>query len=269
MSQLTFRPGARHTSGGHIAHDVILDLQRNHVVSRLKKKDAQIRESGRELPSVLVLCDGDCRAMRSQLTGPGRHGFDDVVSVFLSGRPHHQAGSLILQKGIPQATRRINAIIVIAVREERGLYNGVKRRFDVRPFMNGGDVRYPLSPGTVESICNSFRLLPRISTSPINARRAYRYPPHYGGGMLSAGRTGRVKAKISLLALQGLLTGEISHAEFVRDHGDIGRAISIAVREGKMISKIEIEHCSDEDDDWVHLEFNEIAPDKLFAGRQQ
>lgn len=268
-SQLTFRPGAQYRSGGHIAHDVILDLQRNHVVSRLKKKDAQIRESGRELPSVLVLCDGDCRSMRSRLTGPGRPGFDDVVSVFLSGRPRQQAGPLILQERIPQGSRRINAVIVVAVREEHGLYGGVKRSFDVRPFMNGGDVRYPLSSGTVDSICSSFRFLPRISTSPINARRAYRYPPHYGGYMLGAGRTGRVKAKISLLTLQGLLAGEISHAEFARDHRDTGRVISKAVSEGKMISRIEIEHCPDEDDDWVNLEFNETAPDKLFATRRK
>lgn len=268
-SQLTFRPGARYASGGHIAHDVILDLQRNHVVNRLKEKDAQIRESGRALPAVLVLCDGDCRAMRSGLTGPGRPGFDDVVKVFLSGRPHHQAGPLILQKGIPQGTRRINAIIAVVVKETRGLSGDVKRGFDVRMFMNGGEVRYPLSFGTVESVCGSFKFLPKISISPINARRRYRYPPHYGGYTLSAGRTGRVKAKISLLTLQGLLAGKISHAEFARDHGHVGKVIAKAIGEGKMISKIEIERCPDEDDDWVHLEFKETAPDQLFMKRQE
>jgi len=72
-----------------------------------------------------------------------------------------------------------------------------------------------------------------------------------------------------LLTLQGLLSGEISHAEFIRDHGHIGKAISKVVREGKMISKIEIERCPDEDDDWVHLEFDEPAPDKLFITHQK
>lgn len=268
-SWLTFRPGIRGASGGHIAHDVILDLQRNHIANRLKKKDAQIRESGRALPAVLVLCDGNCRAMRSKLAGPGRPTFDDVLNVFLNGRPHHQTGPWILQQGIPQRTRRINAVIVIAVNEELGFYGGVKRRSEVRSFMNAGNVRYPLSPGDVEQIRDSLSLLPRISTSPINARRLYRFPPHYGGGSISDGGCGLMKVKISLLTLQGLLSGEISHEKFARDHGDIGSAISRAIREGKMISKIRIERCLDEDDDWVHLEFNETAPDKLFAERQQ
>lgn len=268
-SQLTFRPGARYRSGGHIAHDVILDLQRNHIVNRLKEKDAQIRESGRALPAVLVLCDGECRAMKSRLTSPGRPKFDDVISVFLNGRLHQQVGPWIIQQGIPQGSRRINAVIVVAVNENHDHIGGVQRRFDVRPIINCGDVRHPLPPGVVEQIRDSFKSLPKISTNPINARRTYRYPPHYGGGSLSAGRSGRVKAKISLLMLQGLLGGEISHAEFVRDHSDIGRVISKAIHEGKMISKIEVERCPDEDDDWVHLEFNETAPDRIFTARQK
>ena len=74
-----------------------------------------------------------------------------------------------------------------------------------------------------------------------------------------------MRVKISLLTLQGLLSGTISHAEFVRNHDDIGRMIARVLHEGKMISRIEIERCADEDDDWVHLEFDESAPDKLFT----
>lgn len=81
-SWVAFRPGAQYASGGHIAHEVILDLQRNHIVRRLKKKDAQIRESGQSLPAIVVLCDGGCRSMKSQMSNPGKPRFDDVVNVF-------------------------------------------------------------------------------------------------------------------------------------------------------------------------------------------
>lgn len=268
-SAVTFQPRAQYATGNYIAHDVILDLQRNHIVKRLKKKATQIRESGQSLPAIVVLCDGGCRAMKSQVAGPGKPKFDDVIGVFLNGRPHQQAGPLILQNGIPQGSRRINAVIALAVNEDFKVFGGIQRRYDKRYIMNGSNVLYPLAPQIVESMCDSFKFLPKISSSPINARRTYRYPPHYGGGSMSAGRTGRMKAKISLLTLQGLLSGEISHSDFVRDHGDIGNVISKAIRDGKMISKIEIERCPDEDDDWVHLEFDEQAPDKLFATRSK
>lgn len=268
-SWIAFRPGAQYASGGHIAHDVTLDLQRNHIVRRLKKKDEQIRASKCALPAIVVLCDGGCRAMKSQITGPGKPRFDDVISVFLNGKTHQQAGSWILQKGTSQGTRRINAVIVIAVNEDFAIFGSLRRHYGIRYIMNNGDVHHPLALNTVEPILDSFKSLPKISSSPINARRTYRYPPHYGGGAIGTGRTGLMNAKISLLTFQGLLSGEITHAEFARDHDEIGKVISKVIREGKMISKINIERCPDEDDDWVHLEFDEPAPDKLFTTRQK
>lgn len=262
-SWVAFRPGAQYASGEHIAHEVILDLQRNHIVGRLKKKDAQIRESGCSLPAIVVLCDGGCRAMKSRMNNPGKPRFDDVVNVFLNGRPHQQAGSWVLQKGISQGSRRINTVIVIAVKEDYVVFSGIQHDYDTRCIMNNGEVYHTLTPKSVESVRDSFKSLPKISSTPANARRIYRYPPHYGGGSMSAGRAGLMKVKISLLTLQALLSGEISHAEFARDHGDIGKAISKAIHEGMMISRIDIEHCPDEDDDWAHLEFDRPAPDKL------
>lgn len=264
-SWVAFRPGAQYASGGHIAHEVILDLQRNHIVGRLKKKDDQIRESGRSLPAIVVLCDGGCRAMRSGMNNPGKPRFDDVVNVFLNGRPHQQAGPWVLQKGISQNSRRINAVIVIAVKEDFVVFDGIQHGYDIRHIMNHGEVYNTLTSKTVELIRHSFKYLPPISCTPVNARRTYRYPPHYGGGVMSAGRGSLMKVKISLLTLQALLSGEISHAEFARDHGDLGKAISKAIHDGMMISKIEIEHCPDEDDDWAHLEFDRPAPDRLFT----
>ena len=70
--------------------------------------------------------------------------------------------------------------------------------------------------------------------------------------------------KFSLLTLQGLLSGEISHEKFVRDHDMLNRYIANSIKSGQMISKIEIEHCPDEDDDWVSIEFDRTAPDHLF-----
>ncbi|MBF6571157.1 MAG: hypothetical protein IVW54_20020 [Candidatus Binataceae bacterium] len=73
-----------------------------------------------------------------------------------------------------------------------------------------------------------------------------------------------MKIKLSLLTLQGLLNGTVTQVDFMRDHRDLETAMLKAKIEGRMISKIEIESCPDEDDDWVHIEFGERHPGRLF-----
>ena len=264
--RIAFRPGEHFSSGSYPSFDHINDLRRNPIVSRLRKKDQQLRESNLELPGIVVLCDGDCAVLKSKMTGVGKPRFEDTVDIFLNGRPHQQAGQFVLQQGIPPATRRINAIVVVAAHENvRFLGPGVERFLQVRYAFNRGEVYWPLKPETVESICASLHhnVLP-IRTSPLNARRTYPYPFHYGGWSLSAGAKGTMKIKISLLTLQGLLDGSIKQADFLRDHRDLEPRLMRNMIEGRMISDIRIERRPDEDDDWVHIEFSERRPDRLF-----
>ena len=263
---IAFRPGAQFGSGSYPSFDHINDLRRNQIVSRLRKKAQQLRDSKLGLPGIVVLCDGDCATLKSRTTGVGNPRFEDVVDVFLNGRPHQQAGQFVMQQGIPPATRRINSIVIVAAHENmRFLGPGVERSFQVRYAFNRGEVYRPLKPETAESLCESLHHnLPPIRTSPVNARRTYPYPFHYGGWSLSAGAKGTVKIKISLLTLQGLLDGSIKQTDFVRDHRDLEARLTRNLVEGRMISDIRVERCPDEDDDWVHIEFDQRHPDRLF-----
>ena len=262
-SCLIFRPGKTTSSGGYIAHDVILDLQKNHIVNRLKKKANQIREGNVALPAIVILCDGNCRALHTD----GFHGMhpsvDQIIHTFLNGRPHWQSGQFVLQKGINQSSSRINAVVVLAVKEKREvLFHSRNKYTEGKYYLATEEVQHKINPNLVEKVARSFIALPRPSTSPLNARREYRYPEKYGGGSIQGSN---MAVRISLLALQGLLGGTISHAEFIRDHGMLSDQIMNAIKRGQMISKLEVEYCPDDDDDWVAIEFDRIAPKRLFA----
>jgi hypothetical protein len=256
-SVLSFRPGATYSSGSHITHEVLLDYERNAIVNRLRKKDDQIRKSGALLPAIVVLCDGNCRAMKMHNPGVGRLRFDEVVDSFVNGRRQP------LQKPVPSSTRRINAVFVIAIEETLSGFGGVSRRFNCRYVVNRSEVVHTIQQPTLEEMARSMAHLPRIATAPPNARRSYALPAHYGGGSLTIGNA-HMKAKISLLTLQGLLSGQISYDNFMQDHETMSIALRKAIADGKMISNIHIERCADEDDDWVEFEFKQVAPEHLF-----
>jgi hypothetical protein len=264
---IVFQPGAASNTGHYAAFDHINDVQRNHITSRLRKKDQQLRDSNCALPGIVVLCDGHCAVLKRGLRSPGKPPLEDVLDVFLNGREHQQAGPLLLQKGLRPATRRINAVVIIAAKENHDSFGpGVTRYFEVRYAFNRGHVYHPLRAETLEAICDSLQKnLPPIRTSPINARTTYPYPPHYQGWSLKAGSHGTVKIKISLLALQGLLNGTIKQADFLRDHRDFQSYMLKFLVDGRMISKMDVERCPDEDDDWVHIEFSERDPKRMFA----
>ena len=263
---IAFQPGQRFSSGSYPSFDHIHDLRRNPIVSRLRKKDQQLRESAIALPGIVVMADGDCAVLKSRMTALGKPRFEETVDVFLNGRPHQQAGPLVLQQGIGSSTRRINAIVIIAAHEEHHVFGaGVKRSLQVRYAFNHGPVYRSLSTDTLESLCAGLqRNMPPIRTSPLNARRTYPYPFHYGGWSLSGGPKGTMKIKMSLLTLQGLLDGSIKQSEFARDHPDLETRLLKNIVEGRMISDLRIERCPDEDDDWVHIEFAAPHPDRLF-----
>lgn len=264
---ITFRPGATFGSGSYPSFNQINDLRRNHITSRLRKKDQQLRDAKLDLPGIVVLCDGDCAVLKNQTTGLGKPRFDEVVDVFLNGRAHQQSGPWVLQQGMGAGTRRINAVVIVATRENHNLLGpGVERFFEVRYAFNRGEVYRPLSTEVLETLCENLQKnLPPIRTSPINARRTYGLPFHYGGWSLKGSPHGSMTVKISLLALQGLLNGQIAQADFLRDHRDLESYMLKALIEGRTISKISIERCSDEDDDWVHIEFGEQHPERLFS----
>lgn len=257
-SEIVYQPGAQTGGGGHIAHDVILRTDQNHIRSRLESKNRQIKRAALKLPAIVVLCDAGCRAL-SGMAGPGRPTWVDVIDAYLNGRSFPMPGAAMKAQ-----TDRLNAVVVAIAREDRNFSTGhYSRRIEVKYVSKRGACAYPLGETTIEEVARTLFGSPPLRTMPINATRIYSLPRYYGGYEMTS-RNGGPAVKLSLLTLQGLLAGEISYEEFARSHQHLAPHITRCVREGRMISNIRIEKCEDEDDDWVWLEFGEINPRSLF-----
>ena len=76
------------------------------------------------------------------------------------------------------------------------------------------------------------------------------------------------EVKFSALTLQKLLSGEISHENFARDHGDLVAHLNRLSEQGSMIDYAAIEKCDNEDDDWIKFRFGGFNPEKLFARKK-
>ena len=76
------------------------------------------------------------------------------------------------------------------------------------------------------------------------------------------------KISMSLLTLQGLLSGAISHQRFSESHELLVQHLRGLDDQGAMISEIEVKSCPAVDDDEVIITFNGTKPRHLFERKK-
>jgi hypothetical protein len=264
-STLKFQPGKATGGGGHIVHNLPFDVSNNPIVSRLKSKDRQISKTELELPCVVVLCDGDCAAFNETMSGSSALTAKQVADVFLNGYPNDQTTLWLNSSAIRPKSRRINGVVLWAVRENYSPWTGERpQRNPVAQLVNNRcATHYPMAAQIVAEVADSIRFLPRIARTPLNARRHYPLPEYYGGFSIS-GRS-PVKIQMSLLTLQYVLSGRIPFDKFVKDNEELVGALKRLTDDGFAISAIEVKKCPDHDDDWIEFHFDDTAPTHLFV----
>jgi hypothetical protein len=269
-SRIRFAPGKNNSGASYASHTVIKNVFNNHLARRLESKNRQLKKSGMNLPAIVVVCDADCNVLSTRMRGFDTVTADDIADMFLSGRRHIQKGPWLIQKGAAARSRRINAVHLWSLHEE---WNTWKRGPEARSAKvtivpNRGNAAHEMSSEVCMEVAQSSRYLPPIVSMPFGALRVLRRPSFYGGYEMSGGQSG-FKVKISLLTLQRLLSGEISADEFRKDHEELSSIIKAQADEGRMISKMEISHQANFDDDWVEITFGGQDPTKLFKAPTQ
>jgi hypothetical protein len=265
-SSLTYKPG-RYGGGGYASYRKMIDPAKNHLVSRLKKKDAQIRKAGLELPSIVVLCDGDCDALHSTMPTLLNPSAEKVINLFLNGEPHIRRGPWYVRDGAKSQTRRINAVVMLSIQEIGHVLDRrtLRRRPVVRFVSNRSTTHYGMNESLAAEVTAAVSHLPPIARMPQNANRSNKWPKFYGGFSMAFKNNGDATVKISLLSLQRMLGGEIPYEKFIADHKDAINQIRRQNAAGKMIGSVAIDPQTDDDDDWITFAFTEQAPDRLFA----
>jgi hypothetical protein len=260
-SHLSFVPGTRFGGGSHTVFTLPIDARENPIASRLKSKDAQVARSGLELPCVVFLCDADCDLLsRDRVTAGGAIGAHEIMDLFLNGR---RPG---LFPGARSRSRRINGVVACRIKEEglRSRGEQLVRRAVGDVVRNRSETHHELAESDLQEIGDCIHEMPPIARSPVNARTEFRRPAHFGGYRFTGGGLRPMKIELSLLTLQQLLAGTLSTEEFARDHPHVISHFRRATDSGHMISAVNIKPCTDEDDDWVEIELDAVAPSHLF-----
>jgi hypothetical protein len=264
VTTVVFRPGAQFSSGpvtGYSARG-FNEHNRRRLLKKLWGKAKQLKSSNLQFPSVLILCDGDCRMLREQLQQSwSPESAVHAVFDFISGKPTlglpGPNGPWIIQKGSPQQSTTINAVLILTVEDKSGHFGGERsRNLKIALVRNEGAARHPLSDGALKALVDALATnVPKIHRTPMNAKKEKSWTDHEGGGQLSGTRV-----KLSMLAFQDLLTGHTSQAEFAARNEFTAEHIARLVNRGHCLSSARIIKDGESDDDWIEFDFADTDP---------
>lgn len=262
---ITFEPRATTSIASHPSYRGLDSLRKNPIVNRLNDKDRQLSQSAVRHPSIVVIADNDCEALQQH---GGRHEprVEQVVDVFLNGRPERRHGPLILQTPVSPRAHAITGVLLLVVREGRHPGGRQRRFIEARYVRNRRQP--PLPADVMTALDAAVAALPPVQQLPVNAKTSWRFPWHYGGYEIGSGEK-MTRFKLSVETIQGLLTGTLPFDQFARHHEHVVQVMRGAVERGQRISSFRVERCPDEDDDWVTIEFAAIDPEEAALVRRR
>lgn len=267
VTTVVFRPGAQYSSGSVAGYSArgFNEHNRRRLLKKLWGKSKQLKSSNLLLPSVLILCDADCRMLREQLQQRwSPESAAHAVFDFISGRPTlglpGPNGPWIIQKGSPQQSTTINAVLILTVEDRWGHFGSERsRNLKISVVRNEGAARHPLSDGALQALVDALATnVPKIHRTPMNAKKERPWTDHEGGGQLSGTRV-----RLSMLAFQDLLTGRTSQADFAARNEFTAKHIARLVAGGHCLSNAQIIKDAESDDDWIEFDFADIDPRSL------
>ena len=249
---ITYRKDATASGGSHLSYTTAYSLTRNPVYTSLKGKARQLSRSGFEKRKGIILCDGSCELLRSQLRWGGNYSGQEIIEDFL------------------RQNSSISFVVTLRVEQShRGVFDrSHDRRLKIKVFQNQ-TARFTLDDEISQLLQQIPDLLPMPVNTAINAVygiEAGKYgigKTHYGGSTVSSG-INSASIRISSRTLLGLLAGTTDPSRFAEDHWPdrIGTTegtnnpFAAAVARGMTIEAVAVEHKEDEDDDWITFEIS-------------
>lgn len=239
--------------GGWVSYDVAVSLTNNPIYRALKAKPKQLKAAPQHAIRMVILCDGDCAAMRS--------------SVFSQNYSARQISEEFLRQN-----SSVDLVMLVSV--ERKQVNFAHSRLQMNYEVVAAAPRYRTSrinPGliskVIEELNQAVQVIPLPKRELCNAARFCKDRSYgYGIGMLG-GSMGHKPLKISSRALHELLAGQMTLERFIEAHGwdEVSRRgmknpFKRTLDAGEMIASVDVENAGDEDDDWLAFEFGPSDP---------
>lgn len=243
------------SGGGHPCYDVAMSLTENPVYRALKAKADQLRAAPENAIRLVILCDGDCAAMRK----PG-----------IGGTAGNYTGVQIATEFL----RKTSAVdfVLLATIEKRNPFDAFLRDYIMNYELIAAPVRGRSSrvdDGVFEAVHGllqrSIQAIPMPMADACNAvlrcqEKDYGLGKH--GGYQMSGNTIRISARL----VQELLAGRVTPERFAEFHrwgtepGGGPNPFERALLCGELVSAINVIDCGDEDDNQFEFHFGPPDP---------
>jgi len=217
---------------------------KNPVYNALKGKSIQLKKSGFDGIMGVCLCDGGCELLTRSWQDHRSHRYDEIIFEFL------------------RQNSSISFVMIFSVKTSTGYGYGIpeKKLVDVKIFPNSADSAFII--GLEKLGQHLLKNMPVPANTLINAFHRVkngfekRGLTFYGGGEIMKNSS----IKISSVGLIDLLSGNISQAQFLKDHDFVPEFFNRKANERRMIKNIRVEKNPDQDDDWIVFEFDDPDP---------
>ncbi len=240
------------SGGGHPCYDLAISLTANPIYRALRAKVDQLRAAPENAIRIIILCDGDCAAMRK--------------SVFPSNYSARQIATEFLR------TTSVVDLVLLATVEQRNPHDLRLRDYVMNYDLTAAPPRQRsarISDDIIEAVQllleRSVREIPTPMTDACNAalrceESGYGLGKH--GGYEMSGNVVKISARL----VQELLAGDVSAEKFAEFHrwsqelGETPNPFARSLRRGELISAINVIDCGDEDDNQLEFRFGPPDP---------
>jgi len=245
--EIVYAPTEKFVGATYPSYARAQSLTVNSLYNSLDLKAEQLKRAGGTGHRVIVACDGASESLRHRIVSRREeYGRTQIIKRFLQDHT-------------------VSAVCMVTV--ERGHSGPLKVHAEV--------VTHPTIPqADARGIHEVFEALPAKLPQPNsdapNALSHLRGPRRrvgrsfIGGFKMSASRV-----RVSARAVQELLAGNISQEDFRRRYGSVPNPMTVfaaALKAGRIIESVSVEHCPDQDDDWLTFHFSK--PDPALAAFQ-
>lgn len=247
------------SGGGYPCYDLAMSLTANPIYRALRAKAEQLRAAPEDAIRIIILCDGDCAAMRKSAFS-GNYSARQIATDFL------------------RQTSAVDLVLLATV-EQRNPYDLRLRDYVMNYDLTAAPPRQRsarISDDIIEAVQllleRSIREIPTPMTDACNA--ALRCEESgYGFGKHGGYEMGGNVVKISARLVQELLAGDVSAEKFAEFHrwsqepGETPNPFARSLQRGELISAINVIDCGDEDDNQLEFRFGPPDPAvSLFRG---
>lgn len=234
---IAYKPDKRgFSSGGYMVFTIAPHITKNVVYNALKAKGDKIKDANYEGIAGIFLCDAGCDLLSADRPTWSSYKADDIIWRFL---------------------KDFDSIWFVAVFTVREVQSQV--RHQARLFINP---KKKIDALSLEQVLDGIlKAMPAPETTPFQARYALKSGRGLTGRYLS-GMKINLDVEMSARELLEILSGTRTIEEFERSYSFSRAANPFARRlaEGRLISKVTIQHVAEHDDDRVKIEFGEPDP---------